>query len=1602
MPVMFTQPYNRYFKRPDGYSKPRRSPTPPRAYVEPLSPGPFKPQALEPSFNYPALNHDLGFTVRPQPPPQSQYERSYHADSSEHAQVPKRRHNRVVSSIDTLAEAALAVSPDFAVPAARPSHLNRHSHAHPARQTQESEPPHKRSRSELLPSLQVGQYASRPATSYESQYGAASYQSRVEEAALLLNFKTGGWPAAAQSSVLTQNAPAPSRPHANSFPQGAHTQRPAESIHTSAALLTPFFAHPSQSWTSYHHSLPSPQQTSNGPSPRARYGHAPEPPRKQPRPAEIVWKVPQTQMQTPPEDFASRSASSDAPITASSQKRRGWPKGKPRANAAKPKVERVSKRAMKAASKAVGTNGRSVFAEAADEMQHTRHRRSSLSASMTPSASDVREDTPTSSRAQSVPPEVSMLIREMAFKKPARKSAKQKPETICASCNSSRETAGLAAELDNWISCNGCKNWYHVDCAGFKKAHEVRDVDKFFCTDCEAEHGKTTYVRKSTRAHTSVDYAALEKGSLKTSEDSNEHHYIQPIKDGTFKFDPETFPRMRPELITRDLMERSDAFTEPICIPAEWNPRPWELRDRAKQDEDKAVSDDGDCNMLGADDFEYDTVPDDGQDKLDMIMPENLTIRQVCNLVGPDTPLDVIDVKTQNSGGSKWNLQKWTDYYEEESEDKAIRNVISLEVSHTKLGRLLRRPKVVRDIDLQDEVWPQEEKDKGKFPKVQYYCLMSIADSYTDFHIDFGGSSVYYHILRGKKTFLFIPPKAKHLKAYEEWNENPQQNYTFLPHITGECYRVDLNAGDTMLIPSGWIHAVWTPETSLVIGGNFLTRMSFKNQFRVHDIEKNNETPQKFRYPHFQRIMWYTAIRYLEDDPIPQTVSQDFYEGKRFQRERHLWEDFDGDLAMSDLLEGAQNARYYSQAEIDGLPELLNFVFRTVMLTMGRIEGVSQDKMKRVNASIPKGYGEPLEIARSFALWVAWKRGNEDPPAWAHPDAVLPNSKEDGAPKKMSARALKEMERKEAIAAWKVAGPDRQSRRMQNKRAKSPGPALPDPTHLSVTSTKRADATPAKSSFISSSPSQPRALSPPPHQPSSQMAAQTYAPASSMMLGALSGQFVSTPKTSVLGPKRVACDTCRKRRIRCKHKDLVVQAPMPTTYEQSFLSNGDGHYQFVGHGQVALEVGDPITVSPHRAVQQAQMLPNVGIHHQETNADYQFKTPNGVKSNGIPNSYADRVANPGSDANTYLSAGLPIALNNASMYGDSSKRGRSKACYECRKSKRRCIHDDTGNVDPVKAAENPVPRGSGSKKRESESSSPRESVKRLKFDHEISAPHPPPLGMQGILKPVLQPAEPKQEVTLPRAPADVYHNVPGQFWQPDTVHSDHEQSVHSHHSPHEIDGMSRSSGTPIDPSLFSMYPEDESIPQSFSTPYTAPDYTNADRSALYALPSLEQIATEVLDMDGHGGDDAGLSAIQAFNLQQRDDQAQDSQAPSPDTNNDETKPDGSVDSGISMSAHVEHEFAAIPTTESERPATTQTVLDEDRRFSFSTIPFYQPPLPFESPELSRATPRRESRASLYSMFHVSPKQWLSRGASQPLEEDDEELRRALRDDDARS
>lgn len=47
-----------------------------------------------------------------------------------------------------------------------------------------------------------------------------------------------------------------------------------------------------------------------------------------------------------------------------------------------------------------------------------------------------------------------------------------------------------------------------------------------------------------------------------------------------------------------------------------------------------------------------------------------------------------------------------------------------------------------------------------------------------------------------------------------------------------QCYKCTLRQGQTMLIPTGWIHAVLTPVDSLVFGGNFLHSLNIPMQLQ--------------------------------------------------------------------------------------------------------------------------------------------------------------------------------------------------------------------------------------------------------------------------------------------------------------------------------------------------------------------------------------------------------------------------------------------------------------------------------------------------------------------------------------------------------------------------------------------------------------------------------------------------------------------------------------------------------------------------------------------------------------------------------------------------
>lgn len=85
------------------------------------------------------------------------------------------------------------------------------------------------------------------------------------------------------------------------------------------------------------------------------------------------------------------------------------------------------------------------------------------------------------------------------------------------------------------------------------------------------------------------------------------------------------------------------------------------------------------------------------------------TVTDVAQQVGPDRPVNVIDVATQLS--TQWTLEKWAEYVEASASEEGadddgalgqargkVYNVISLEIGGTDLAKRVKPPAIVRSV----------------------------------------------------------------------------------------------------------------------------------------------------------------------------------------------------------------------------------------------------------------------------------------------------------------------------------------------------------------------------------------------------------------------------------------------------------------------------------------------------------------------------------------------------------------------------------------------------------------------------------------------------------------------------------------------------------------------------------------------------------------------------------------------------------------------------------------------------------------------------------------------------------------------------------------
>ncbi|XP_039338961.1 lysine-specific demethylase 7A [Mauremys reevesii] len=360
------------------------------------------------------------------------------------------------------------------------------------------------------------------------------------------------------------------------------------------------------------------------------------------------------------------------------------------------------------------------------------------------------------------------------------------------------------------IECDICKDWFHGSCVKVEEHHAV-DIDLYHCPNCAVLHGLS--LMKKRRNWHRHDYTEFDDGSKPVQ--AGTRTFVKQLRARSFSSADEIILKMHGSQLTQRYLEKH-GFDVPIMVPK--------------------------LDGLGL-----------------RLPPPTFSVLDVERYVGGDKVIDVIDVARQ--ADSKMKLHNYIKYFMNPDRPKVL-NVISLEFSDTKMSELVEVPDIATKLSWVENYWP----DDSVFPKpfVQKYCLMGVQDSYTDFHIDFGGTSVWYHVLWGEKIFYLIKPTDENLALYESWSSSVTQSEVYFGDKVDKCYKCVVKQGHTLFVPTGWIHAVLTSQDCMAFGGNFLHNLNIGMQLRCYEMEKRLKTPDLFKFPFFEAICWFVAKNLLE------------------------------------------------------------------------------------------------------------------------------------------------------------------------------------------------------------------------------------------------------------------------------------------------------------------------------------------------------------------------------------------------------------------------------------------------------------------------------------------------------------------------------------------------------------------------------------------------------------------------------------------------------------------------------------------------------------------------------------------------------------------
>jgi F-box/leucine-rich repeat protein 10/11 len=178
---------------------------------------------------------------------------------------------------------------------------------------------------------------------------------------------------------------------------------------------------------------------------------------------------------------------------------------------------------------------------------------------------------------------------------------------------------------------------------------------------------------------------------------------------------------------------------------------------------------------------------------------ENLSFDKIANALGEKCKMGVVDYLDPKK---KINIQmkQWRQIWAKGFERQHTIMVPHFEYAKTPLAALARVPACIRDLDLVHTLWDNEinpqpsnsnntntttastgQQSKlslsssgsggtgnaAEYPKLSQHVSMMPASSFLHFHLDSGGTAMWYNVVRGEQILYLVPPSEKNLALFK-------------------------------------------------------------------------------------------------------------------------------------------------------------------------------------------------------------------------------------------------------------------------------------------------------------------------------------------------------------------------------------------------------------------------------------------------------------------------------------------------------------------------------------------------------------------------------------------------------------------------------------------------------------------------------------------------------------------------------------------------------------------------------------------------------------------------------------------------------------------